>query len=162
MSNVPFKPAGYATVSCYLIVENSLEAMDFYAKAFGAEKSAVMPMPGGEGTMHAEMRIGDSTFMLSDANPAWGMRSAKEIGASPVSIHVYVEDADAVFERAVAAGCEVKFPVSDAFWGDRYGKVVDPFGYEWGIATHKEDLSEEEITRRGAEWMAKFAEEGGC
>ena len=162
MSQVKPKPDGFATVSCYLVVENSLKAIDFYGKAFGAEPGDRMPGPDGESTMHAEMRLGDSTFMLTDANPQWGMKSAKELGGSPVTLHVYVEDADALFERAIKAGCEVKFPISDTFWGDRYGKLTDPFGIEWGIATHKEDLTEEELTRRGQEWFANMGNQGDC
>jgi uncharacterized glyoxalase superfamily protein PhnB len=154
-------PDGYATVSAYLIVEDSKHAMDFYEKAFGAKRGHHMPGPGGQGTMHAEMRIGDSSFMLSDANPTWGTRSAKQLGGSPVSLHVYVEDADELVERAVDAGCEVKFPLNDTFWGDRYAKLVDPFGIEWGIATHKEDLSEDELRKRGEEWFARSSQGGG-
>lgn len=156
------KPDGCATISSYIVVENALKAMDFYAKAFGARPGHRMGGPDGESTMHAEMHLGDSTLMLTDANPQWGMKSARELGGSPISLHIYVEDSDAVFEQAVNAGCEVKFPMEDTFWGDRYGKVLDPFGIEWGIATHKEDLTEEEIARRGKEWFANMAKEGGC
>ena len=155
-------PDGYAAVSCYLIVENSLKAMDFYARAFGAEPGHRMAGPDGQSTMHAEMHIGGCTFMLTDANESWGMKSARHYGGSPVTLHLYVEDVDALFERAVKAGCEVKFPVNDAFWGDRYAKVVDPFGIEWGLATHKEDLTTEELEKRGQEWFARMAQGGGC
>ena len=153
-------PDGFNSVSAYLIVRNSVDALDFYKKAFGAEACSRMAGPDGESTMHAEMRIGNSTVMLSDENPQWEMKSPQTLGGSPTSLHIYVEDADEVFNRAVAAGCTVKAPLMDAFWGDRYGKLVDPFGHEWGIATHKEDLSEEEIAKRGAEWFANMG--GDC
>ena len=104
----------------------------------------------GGSTMHAEVAIGNSRVMLTDENPEWGARAAKTIGGSPVSLHLYVEDADAVFQRAVEAGCEVLQPLQDVFWGDRYGKLQDPFGIQWGIATHKEDLTAEEIAQRQA------------
>ena len=110
--------------------------------------------------MHAEMRIGNSTVMLTDENPQWEMKSPETLGGSPSSLHVYVDDADKYFSRAVEAGCEVVAPLMDAFWGDRYGKVKDPFGHQWGIATHKEDLSMEEIGKRAAEWFANMG--GDC
>lgn len=154
MSEVKPIPEGFSTVNAYIIVPNAVEALDFYAKAFGAEQVARMPGPDGESTMHAEMRIGDSTVMLTDENPEWGSRSALTIGGSPVSLHVYVEDADAFFDRAVTAGCEATMPLMDAFWGDRYGKVKDPYGIEWGIATHVEDLSPEEMDKRAQAFFA--------
>lgn len=162
MSTVPPVPPGFNTLSAYIIVEDSVKALEFYARAFGAEPGDRMTGPGGKGTLHAEMRLGDSTFMLSDANPQWGLRSARQIGGSPVGLHIYVENADALFERAVKAGCEVRYPLEDTFWGDRFAKVVDPFGIEWGIATHKEDLTPEQISERAAAWFAKFGGEGGC
>ena len=146
-------PEGFNTVSAYLIVDNSLEAMEFYQKAFGAEAGMRMPGPDGKSTMHMEMRLGDSMIMMSDANPQWNARSPKTLGGSPVSLHVYVKDADALFNRAVAAGCEVEYPIADTFWGDRYGKVRDPFGHAWGIATHKEDLTPQEIGKRAEEFF---------
>jgi uncharacterized glyoxalase superfamily protein PhnB len=152
-------PECYNTVSVYLVVKNSVEALDFYQKAFGAEAGVRMAGPDGKSTMHAEMRIGNSTVMLTDENPQWEMKSPEALGGSPASLHVYVDDADKLFNRAVQAGCEVKAPMMDAFWGDRYGKVEDPFGHQWGIATHKEDLTEQEIGKRAAEW---FANMGNC
>ena len=146
-------PDGFNTVSAYLIVDNSVEAGNFYQKAFGAEVGMRMPGPDGKSTMHMEMRLGDSTIMLTDANPQWNAKSPKTLGGTPVSLHVYVKDADALFKRAVAAGCEVEYPIADAFWGDRYGKLRDPFGHTWGIATHKEDLSPDEIGKRAAEFF---------
>jgi uncharacterized glyoxalase superfamily protein PhnB len=146
-------PEGYHTVTAFMIVKDAREVMDFYSRAFGAETVMRMPGPDGKSTMHAEMRIGDSMLMLCDENPNWNTKSAATLGGSPVSLHLYVNDADAAFKRAVQAGCTVTMPIQDAFWGDRYGKLRDPFGYEWGIATHKEDLSPEELDRRAAEFM---------
>jgi len=146
-------PDGFNTVSAYLIVDNAVEAMEFYQKAFGAEAGTRMAGPDGKSTMHMEMRLGDSTIMMTDANPQWNARSPKTLGGSPVSLHVYVKDADAMWQRAVSAGCEVEYPIDDTFWGDRYGKLRDPFGHTWGIATHKEDLTPQEIGRRAAEFF---------
>lgn len=153
-------PEGFNTVSAYVIVKDADAAMKFYGKAFGAEPGDVMRMPDGETIMHAELRIGNSTVMLTAENPQWEMKSAETLGGSPVSLHVYVNDVDRAFQRAIDAGCEVAAPLMDAFWGDRYGKVKDPFGIQWGIATHKEDLSEEEIGKRAAEFFASM--EQGC
>ena len=147
-------PDGFNTVSVYLIVPNAVEALEFYEKAFGAETVCRMAGPDGKSTMHAECRIGNSTVMLSEENPEWGTRSALTIGGSPISMHLYVENADSFMDRAVAAGCEVVMPLMNAFWGDRYGKLKDPFGIEWGIATHVEDLSPEEMDRRAQEFFA--------
>lgn len=151
-------PDGFNTVSSYLVVKNSAEALDFYQKAFGAESRVRMPGPDGKSTMHAEMRIGNSTVMLSDENPQWGTKSPHTLGGSASSLHIYVEDADKAFSRAVDAGCTVKAPLMDAFWGDRFGKVVDPFGHEWGIATHKEDLDEKEIGLRAEKFFAEMGQ----
>ena len=152
-------PQGFNTVSACLVVKNTVKALDFYQKAFGAEGGVCMPGPDGKSTMHAEMRIGNSTVMLADENPRWEMKSPQTLGGSPASLHVYVDDADKLFNRAVKAGCEVKMPLMDAFWGDRYGKVVDPFGHQWGIATHKEDVPEAEMGQRAAKF---FANMGNC
>ena len=113
-----------------------------------------MEAPDGS-VMHAETRFGNSTIMMGQENPQWNTVSAETMGGSPVSMHVYVDDCDTVFATALEAGCKVVYPMMDAFWGDRHGKLVDPFGYQWGIATHKEDLTEEEIRQRGQEWMAQ-------
>jgi len=157
MAKVKAVPEGFNTVSPTLIVPNCVEAIALYKKAFGAEEIARMPGPDGKSTMHAEMRLGNSTVMMSDESPQWGTKSPKALGGTPVSLHLYVEDADAIFKRAVSAGCTVTMPISDAFWGDRYGKVKDPFGHEWGIGTHKEDLSPEEMGKRA---QAAFAAMG--
>ena len=152
-------PDGFNSVSVYLVVKNAVEALEFYQKAFGAEAGARMPGPDGKSTMHAEMRIGNSTIMLTDENPQWQMKSPETLGGSPASLHVYVDDADKLFNRAVEAGCTVTAPLMDAFWGDRYGKLADPFGHQWGIATHTEDVAPEEMGRRAKEF---FASMGDC
>ena len=127
------------------------------AKALGAKTKSRMPGPDGRGTVHAEMRIGDSTIMLSDENPSWGTKSARTLGGSPISLHIYTHDVDALYRRAISAGCSETMPVADMFWGDRYGKVKDPFGIEWGIGTHIEDVSPEEMKRRAADFFAQMA-----
>lgn len=151
-------PEGFNTVSVYLIVKNADEALEFYQKAFGGEVGDVMKGPDGKSTMHAELRIGNSTVMLTDENPQWEMKSPTTLGGCAASVHMYVENADKAFQRALDAGCTVKAPLMDAFWGDRYGKVEDPYGHQWGIATHIEDVPPEEIGKRAA---AFFAEMGG-
>jgi uncharacterized glyoxalase superfamily protein PhnB len=155
-------PDGYNTVSTYLVVNNALKALDFYAKAFGARIGTRMPGPMPDSTVHAEMRIGDSSVMLTDENPQWDLKSPDTLGGSPASMHLYVEDADAVFAAAVEAGAEVVLPIMDAFWGDRYGKIKDPFGHQWGIATRKEELTAQEMIVRQKEWMASMAGGEDC
>ncbi len=162
MSDVKPIPEGFNTLSAYLIVPNAKEAMDFYTKALGAESGTHMPMPGGQGTLHAEMRIGNSTFMLTEENEQWGSKSPKTLGGSPVSMHVYTRNTDALFKRAVEAGCEVQMPPSDMFWGDRYAKVTDPYGHSWGIATHVEDVPDDEMAKRAEAWFASMAAGGDC
>ena len=146
-------PDGYHTVTPYLIIGGASAAIDFYKKAFGAEELFRMPMPGGR-VGHAELQIGDSRIMLADEFPDMGARGPKTVGGSPISLMLYVSDCDAVFNRAVAAGGTVKRPLKDQFYGDRSGIVEDPFGHTWNIATHKEDLSAEEVTRRAKAAMA--------
>jgi PhnB protein len=140
-------PDGYHTATPYLIVKGAARALDFYKKAFGATESMRMPGPEGK-VMHAEIKIGDSTIMLADEFPEMGARSPQALGGSPVSILLYVEDVDARFNQAVAAGATIQRPVKDQFYGDRSGTLVDPFGHMWSIATHKEDLSPEEMDKR--------------
>ena len=160
MSEVSPVPEGMHTVTPYLVLKDSAAAMEFYAKAFGAQEVMRMPGPGGQGIMHAEIRIGDSCIMLTDENPAWGMQAPESLGGSPVSLMLYVEDANAFFDTAVAAGCEAAFPVSEMFWGDRMGKVTDPYGYSWSIATHFEDVPEEEMAGRQQKWLEEMAAAG--
>src|SRR5438876_12397741 len=143
-------PEGHHSVTPHLTVRGAARAIDFYRRAFGAEE--VMRMPSRDGTklMHAHLRIGDSAILLNDEFPEMGGRSPEALGGTPTTIHLYVPDADQVFARAVAAGAQVRMPLQDMFWGDRYGQIVDPFGHVWAIATHKEDLTPEEIARRAA------------
>lgn len=149
MSAVSYIPDGYHTVTPHLAVRNAAKALEFYAKAFGAEELFRMPGPGGV-IMHAEMRIGDSNIMLGEEDPQRGATSPQTIGGSPVGLLIYVKDVDASFARAEKAGCTVQMPPTDMFWGDRYGKLVDPFGHHWSLATHKEDVSPEEMAKRMA------------
>ena len=135
-------PAGHHTITPHLVIKGASEAIEFYKRAFGAEEHGRMPFPGPDGQMklgHAELQIGDSRLFLADEFPQQG--SVAPNGSSPVTLHLYVTDADAVFNRAVAAGATVAMPLADMFWGDRYGKLVDPFGHHWSIAEHLEDLT---------------------
>jgi PhnB protein len=142
-------PDGYHTATPYLIVKGAAQAIEFYKKAFGATELMRMAQPGGK-IGHAEIKIGDSPIMLADESPDVGARSPQSIGGSPVSIMLYVEDVDRIFSQAVAAGAKVKRPVADQFYGDRTGGIEDPFGHLWYIATHKEDVSPEEMRKRAA------------
>jgi len=138
-------PEGYRTVTPHLICEGAAEALTFYQQAFGAVELGRMPGPGGK-IVHAEMRIGDSPIMLADDFPEYGSRGPRALQGSAVTIHLYVEDADAMWNRALAAGATAIMPLADAFWGDRYGMLADPFGHHWSIATHQRDLTPEQIT----------------
>ncbi len=140
-------PEGYHSVTPYLVVDGAAEALEFYKKAFGAKEVMRMPGPGGR-IAHAEIKIGDSHVMLADEHPEQGHRGPKSIGGTPVGIMIYVEDVDAVFAAAVAAGAKETRPVEDQFYGDRSGHITDPFGHNWMIATHIEDVSPEEMDRR--------------
>lgn len=142
-------PEGYHTATPYLIVRDAARAIEFYKKAFGATELMRMADPSGK-VMHAEIRIGNSPIMLADEVPEMGARGPESLGGSPVSILLYVEDVDALFSQAVAAGAKVQRPVKDQFYGDRSGGVTDPFGHVWYIATHKEDVSPEEMRKRAA------------
>ena len=142
-------PEGYHTATPYLIVKDAARAIEFYKKAFGATELMRMPGPGGK-IGHAEIKIGDSPIMLADEVPGMGFRSPESLGGSPISILLYVEDVDVVFSEALAAGAKVQKPVADQFYGDRSGGVTDPFGHVWYIATHKEDVSPEEMKKRAA------------
>jgi len=148
-------PEGFHSVTPHLTVRGAARAIDFYERAFGAQELGRMPAPGGEKVMHAAVRIANSVVMLNDEFPDMGSRSPEALGGTPVTIHLYVEDVDVVFKRAVAAGATARMPPADMFWGDRYGKVVDPFGHEWSIATHKEDLTPEEMGKRAAAAFSK-------
>jgi PhnB protein len=146
-------PTGYHTVTPYLIVRNAAAALDFYKKAFGAVELMRFPGPGGK-LMHAEMKIGDSPVMLADEMPEEGHVGPQTLGGAAVSLMLYVENVDARFAQAIAAGATVKRAVADQFYGDRTGTLADPFGHVWSLATHKEDVSMEEMQRR----MAKMGQ----
>jgi PhnB protein len=149
MSTVKPVPDGYHSVTPHLVVRDAAKAIGFYAEAFGAEE--LYRMPGPDGTvMHAELMLGDSRVMLGEEAPQMGALSPQTIGGSPVSLLLYVKDVDASFARAGAAGCTAQMPPTDMFWGDRYGKLQDPFGHQWALATHVEDVSPEEMAKRMA------------
>jgi uncharacterized glyoxalase superfamily protein PhnB len=152
-------PEGYRTVTPYLTLKGAARAIDFYERAFGAQEVERMTGPDGESVMHAEVRIGDSIVMLSDELPQMGSRSPETLGGTTASIFLYVPDVDTAFQRAVDAGAKAIMPPTDMFWGDRFGTLVDPFGHQWSMATHKEDLSPEEIRKRGAVAMASMCSE---
>jgi PhnB protein len=147
-------PEGYHSLTPAITCKNAATAIDFYKEAFGATEINRMPGPDGM-IMHAELRIGDSVIFVSDEFP--GMSAAPTAGATPSSyLFLYAPDVDTIFNRAVAAGAQVSMPVVDMFWGDRYGKLTDPFGHSWGVATHVEDLVPDEMARRSAEWTANM------
>jgi len=147
MAEVPFKPPGYHSVTPYLALRDARAAIEFYQRALGAETVLQLEMPDGT-VAHAEIRIGDSVLMLAEENAAWGNRSPLALGGSPVSLLIYVPDVDAAFARALAAGATRVRPVEDQFYGDRSGTLSDPFGYQWTLATHIEEVSAEEAQRR--------------
>ena len=157
MAKVKPIPEGNHSVTAGLVVRDGKKAIEFYKAAFDAKLLNVMNGPDGKSVMHAELKIGDTKIYLGDENPDMGARSAQALGGSPVSLNIYTEDCDAMFKKAIAAGGTVKMPLDNMFWGDRYGKITDPFGHEWGIATHVEDVSEAEMEKRGKEWFATMA-----
>lgn len=140
-------PDEYPQLMPYLIVDGAAEAIDYYSRALGASERLRMDAPDGR-VGHAELQIGDAMVMLADANPDMDMPGPRSIGGTPVTLHLYVEDADAVFERAVQAGAKPLRPMEDRFYGDRSGQFEDPFGHRWNVATHVEDVSDEEMQRR--------------
>lgn len=150
-------PADYRAVTPYLIVRDAQRALDFYARAFGAQELLRLPMPGGR-IGHAEIRIGAGIVMLADEMPDMGYLAPNSLGGTPVSLMFYVPDVDARFEKAIAAGAQVRRAVQNQFYGDRSGVLADPFGHVWTIATHVEDVSAEEMDRR----MQAFAAGGGA
>ena len=143
-------PDGYHSVTPYLVVDGAADAIEFYKKAFGATE--VFRMPMGDRVGHAEIKIGDSHVMLADEFPDMDHLGPKNRGGTTVSLMVYVEDVDAAFPKAIAAGATEKRPLEDQFWGDRMGTLTDPFGHMWSLATHKEDVAPEEMQRRMAEF----------
>jgi len=142
-------PEGYHSINSYLVVRNAAKAIDFYKKAFNAEERFRMHGPDGRTIMHADLKIGDSIFMLTEESTEMKTLSPESIGGSPVSLYVYVKDVDVVFDQAVSEGATVLYPVRDQFYGDRSGYLRDPFGHLWSLATHKKDLSLDEIKKAG-------------
>ncbi|HYP12513.1 MAG TPA: VOC family protein [Bryobacteraceae bacterium] len=153
---VSYKPDHYHSVTPYLVLNNAAEAIEWYVKAFGAQEMSRMAMPGGK-VMHAELKIGDSCIMLSDEFPHGACKSPKTLGGTSMGIHLYVPDVDPAFQQAVQAGAEILMPPMDMFWGDRFGKVRDPFGHEWSLATHTEDVTEDEMMKRAEAATSQFA-----
>ena len=146
-------PPGFHTLTPHLVVRNAEQALEFYKNAFGAEVLHVAHMADGK-VMHASLRIGDSMLMLNDEFPDYGTLSPLSTGGSAVTIHIYTENVDAAFNRAVSAGAQVKMPLADQFWGDRYGVVADPFGHKWSLGAHIKDMSPEEMQREQDRAMA--------
>jgi uncharacterized glyoxalase superfamily protein PhnB len=141
-------PDGFHSATPSLVVGDSKKAIEFYKKAFGAKEIYQFPGPNGK-IMHAMIQIGDSIIMMSDEFPDMGARSPNSIGGTPITIHLYVENADKIYNQAINAGAKVVMPIMDAFWGDRYGLVADPDGHSWAIATHQIEMSPEEMRKAG-------------
>jgi PhnB protein len=152
MADVKPIPDGYPQVTPYLCVDGAAAAIEFYTSVLGARERMRMPAPDGK-LGHAELELGESLIMLADEFPEMGVQSPKTIGGTPVTISVYVDDVDAVFEGALAAGATSVRPVEDQFYGDRTGQFEDPFGHRWSVATHVEDVPPDEMERRAAEVM---------
>jgi PhnB protein len=157
MSKVKPIPEGYHTATPYLTIRDAGKAIDFYKQAFRAQELFRMPGPDGKTVMHAEIKIGDSPIMMAEENLEWGKKSPQTLGGTPASVFLYVEDVDAAFDRAVKAGATAQMPPDDMFWGDRFGSLADPFGHQWSIATHKEDVSPEEMGKRAEKYFASMA-----
>ncbi|SRR5579885_2460730 len=150
-------PDGFHSLAPHLTVEGAAEAIEFYKRAFGAQELGRMPAPDGKRLMHAMLRIGDSPLMLVDDFPEYGGKGGpKKLGGTPVTLHLYVEDCDAVYNQAVAAGATPVMPPADMFWGDRYAQLNDPFGHRWSIATHKKDMTPAEMAEAGRKAMAEM------
>jgi PhnB protein len=149
-------PEGYHSVTPYLALDDAAAAIEYYKKAFGAKERGRMNAPDGK-IGHAELEIGDALVMLSDALPQFSTRSPKELGGTSASVFLYVEDVDAVVQQAVDAGGKIEMEVADQFWGDRFGSITDPFGHNWAIATHVEDVPPEEMAERAKAAMAAMS-----
>jgi PhnB protein len=154
-------PDGFNTITPHIVVQDATKAIDLYKNAFGAQEQTRHMTPDGKAVMHAQLKIGNSMLMLANEFPPMCL-SPKARGGTSVTMHLYVENADAAFQRAVKAGCTVKMPIMDQFWGDRYGQVEDPFGHVWSIATHKQDLSPEQLAANAKAAFAKMGSSGSC
>lgn len=151
-------PDGFHTITPSMVINNANEAIEFYKNAFDAKEIYRFPTPDGK-ILHAMIQIGDSFVMMSDEFPAMGLKSPPTIGGTSVTIHVYVEDADKIFKQAIDSGAVVTMPIMDAFWGDRYGMVIDPYGHSWAIATHKIDMTPEGMRKAGEEYFASLSKQ---
>jgi PhnB protein len=152
-------PDGFHTLTAHLVVPDGAQAIEFYKNAFGAQEQERHMSPDGKMVMHARLKLGSSLFMLAGEYPPRCL-SPRSRGGSSVFLHLYTEDADAAFDRAVKAGCTVRMPVTDMFWGDRYGQVEDPFGHPWAIATHKQDLTPQQVDDNARAFFAKECPDG--
>jgi uncharacterized glyoxalase superfamily protein PhnB len=151
-------PDGFHTITAHLVVSDAAKAIEFYKKALGAQEIDKFMAPDGKAVMHAQLKIGDSMLMLGSEHRPHCL-SPKSRGGTSATLNLYVENADAAFDRAVKAGCTVKMPMSDQFWGDRYGQVEDPFGHQWSFATHKQDLTKDQINANAKAFFAKMAQQ---
>ena len=151
-------PQGYHSATPYLTLHDAAKALEFYKRAFGAQEIMRMAGPDGK-VMHAEIKIGDSIVMLGDEMPGSSVRSPQALNGTTGGIMLYVEDVDAAFKRAVDAGAQTETPPADMFWGDRYGRLRDPFGHSWSIATHKEDVAPAEMSKRMQQAMAQMGQQ---
>ena len=154
-------PEGYHSINTYLVVRDGAKAIEFYKKAFGAEEHFRMHGPDGKTIMHADLKIGDSVFMLTEESTEMKALSPESIGGSPVSMYLYVEDVDTVFNQAVSEGAKVLMSVRDQFYGDRSGHLRDPFGHLWSVATHKKDLSPDELKKAGETFLEEMKTKTG-
>lgn len=147
-------PKGFSSVTPHLIIRDCAKAIDFYKQAFGAKEIYRSLMPDGK-VMHSMIQIGDSLVMMADEFPSMGAASPNTLGGTSASLHIYTQDADTLFRQAVDAGAEIIMPLNDMFWGDRYGVIQDPFGHRWAIATHKMDVSPQDMERAAKEMFSK-------
>jgi PhnB protein len=152
-------PDGFNTITPNIVVSDAAKAIEFYKKALGAQEIDRFMGPDGKSVMHAQLKIGNSMLMLGSEHPPQCL-SPKTRGGTSATLNVYVENADAAFDRAVKAGCSVKMPMSDQFWGDRFGQVEDPFGHQWSFATHKQDLTKDQINANAKAFFANMAKQG--
>jgi PhnB protein len=153
-------PAGYHTVTPYLTVNDGAAALAFYGRAFGARELSRMDAPGGK-IGHAEIKIGDSVIMLADEFPGTGSKSPTSLGGTTGSLMIYLANVDAAFKKAVDAGCKSLMAPTDMFWGDRFGKLQDPYGNQWGLLTHKEDVPPKQMAERAKAAMAQMSQGQG-
>jgi PhnB protein len=156
---MPNPPPDFDRVIPHLIFKNASQAFAFYEKAFGAQEIMRMPGPNGKGVLHGSIKIGSSVIFLADEMPHMNVFSPQSLKGTTVSLHLHVPDVDQQFHRAIAAGAQVILPPTNMFWGDRFCKIRDPFGHEWALATHVEDVSQEDMLRRGQEMMTKMAQQ---